>query len=192
MPFGSFHGSATVVSALFASDSVRLRSLLLVLLFGRPRSMIDGSDMLRLWVDDCAASGSRRSTRGEPRFDAGEEAEKGFEKADGGVGRGMMLLGDRLRSTELEGVILPDIDVMDVDVVSWGLLGLVARTRGVGEGLRSTTGDFGGTAGGFSELAVVLVSSLRTGLGVAPGLRIGDSGLPGAVYTSEVRKTLCS
>jgi hypothetical protein len=36
--------------------------------------MIDDSDMFRLWVELCDAIGSLLSMRGEPRFEAGDDA----------------------------------------------------------------------------------------------------------------------
>jgi hypothetical protein len=70
------------------SDIARVFDLLISRSAGRPRSMIDDSDMFLLCDDiTCATTGSLRSMRGDPRLDAGE-AEKGFVKVVGGVGRG--------------------------------------------------------------------------------------------------------
>jgi hypothetical protein len=71
--------------------------------------MTDDSDMFLLCVVACAAAiGSRLSTRGDPRLDAGDAALNGFVNAEGGVGRGMVC-GDRLASTALRGVFPPDV-----------------------------------------------------------------------------------
>jgi hypothetical protein len=98
-------------------------------------------------------------------------------KVEGGVGRPMLLFGDRRRSIALKGVTPPE--PTDAGVVSCDLLALEFRTNGAGEPLRSATGDLGGTWGGISQSSSMLVvSSLSRGLGVAPGLRMGDRGLP--------------
>lgn len=103
--------------------------------------------------------------------------------ADGGVGSGMMLFGDRL-STALSGVFPPD--VMEAGVRSWVLLAFEFSTRGAGEPLRSTAGDLGGTCGGNSASAEKLaVSTFNNGFGLATGLMIGDRGFPGALRASE-------
>ena len=106
--------------------------------------MMDDSDMLRLWVEECVAMGSRLSVRGEPRLDDGDGTPKGLDCAtEGGVGRGMVPFGDLRRSTALSGVAPPE--VMEAGVRSWGLLVFWARIRGAGEALRSIAGDLGGT-----------------------------------------------
>ena len=74
MPWGSCHVSGVVPSALFVSDTVRLLCLLLFRRAGRPRSMMDDSDMFLLCDVACAAIGSRLSTRGDPRLEAGDAA----------------------------------------------------------------------------------------------------------------------
>lgn len=109
--------------------------------------MIDDSDMFLLCDEDLAAMGSFLSTRGDPRLDAGEAAVNGLMHVVGGVGRGMAL-GERRMSTVLRGVFPPD--VIDAGVMSWVLLAFEFSTRGAGEPLRSTAGDFGGTCGGIS------------------------------------------
>lgn len=106
-------------------------------------------------------------------------------KAEGGVGRGMLLFGDRRWwSMALSGVAPPEL--IDAGVASCGLLTFEVKTSGAGEHLRSASGDFGGTRGGISGSSrMPPVSSLSKGLGVAPGLRIGDSGLPQTLGGSE-------
>lgn len=98
----------------------------------------------------------------------------------------MLPFGDRRRSMALNGV--PPPELIDAGVVSCDLLAFELRTKGVGEPLRSVTGDFGGTWGGISQSSSTMlsVSSLSKGLGVAPGLRMGDSGLPEMAGSSEV------
>jgi hypothetical protein len=95
-----------------------------------------------------------------------------------------MPFGDRLLSLALMGVKPPEC--MDAGVRSCVLLDLRLSTSGPGEPLRSTTGDLGGTSGGSSwswfELTVL---TLSRGFGVVVGLRIGDSGFPGPLSTSE-------
>ena len=83
-----------------------------------------------------------RSTLGEPRLEAGDAELNGFVKAVGGVERGMVF-GDRRKSTALKGVF--PADVMVAGVISCVLLAFELSTRGAGEPLRSTAGDFGGT-----------------------------------------------
>jgi hypothetical protein len=96
----------------------------------------------------------------------------------------MLPLGDLRRSNALDGVPPPEVIV--AGVVSWGLLALEVRISGAGEPLRSTEGDLGGTCGGNSRSPLKLaVSTFNKGFGVAPGLRIGDNGLPGTLSRSE-------
>jgi hypothetical protein len=96
----------------------------------------------------------------------------------------MLSLGDLRRSNALNGV--PPPEVVDAGVVSWGLLAFEAKISGAGEPLRSTKGDLGGTCGGSSKSSMKLaVSTFNKGFGVAPGLSIGDNGLPGTLSRSE-------
>jgi hypothetical protein len=129
---------------LAASDMARFRVLLLGRLDGRPRSIMDDSEMFLLCDADVAivAMGSRLSTLGDPRLEAGDAVLNGFVNMVGGVGRAMWP-GERRLSTALRGVLPPD--VIDAGVISWVLLGFEFRTRGVGEPLRSAAGDLGGT-----------------------------------------------
>lgn len=121
--------------------------------------------------------------RGEPRLDAGEP-EKGFVNDVGGVGRGYMPFGERRLSLALMGVKPPECP--DAGVRSCVLLDLRLSTRGPGESLRSQAGDLGGTSGGNSWSSLELtVLTLSTGFGVAVGLRIGESGFPEPLSTSE-------
>jgi hypothetical protein len=72
--------------------------------------MTDDSDMFLLCEDAmCTEIGSRFSVRGDPRRSSapGEPALKGLEMADKGVGSGPFMLGDRLESRALEGVVPP-------------------------------------------------------------------------------------
>jgi hypothetical protein len=143
MPWGSCHVSGVEGSGLLVvSDMARFRVLLLGRREGRPRSMMDDSEMFLLCDAALAAMGSRLSTLGEPRLDAGDAVLKGFVNTVGGVGRGMWP-GDRRASAALRGVFPPD--VVDAGVISWVLLALEVRMRGAGEPLRSTAGDLGGT-----------------------------------------------
>jgi hypothetical protein len=103
---------------------------------------MDDSDTFLLCGDTCAAIGSRLSTRGDPRLDAGDAALNGLVNMAGGVGRGMIWFGDRL-STALIGVFPPEVN--DAGVVSCVLLAFEFKTRGAGEPLRSPAGSFGGT-----------------------------------------------
>jgi hypothetical protein len=101
----------------------------------------------------------------------------------------MLPFGDLRRSIALNGV--PPPEVIDASVVSCGLLALEFMTSGTGEPLRSTAGDFGGTCGGSSlSTSKLAVSTFNKGFGVAPGLRIGDNGLPGILSNSEKRGAL--
>ena len=103
--------------------------------------------------------------------------------AEGGVGRGIVVLGDRL-STTLNGVT--PLDVIDAGVKSCVLLAFEFSTRGAGEPLRSTAGDLGGTCGGNSiSPGKLAVSTFSNGFGLAMGLMIGDNGFPGALSVSE-------
>lgn len=107
-------------------------------------------------------------------------------KAEGGVGKGMVPFGDRRRSKALRGVAPPD--VIDAGVMSCGLLDFELRTKGAGEPFRSTAGDLGGTCGGSSRSCwIFTVSTFSAGFGLAPGLMIGDNGLPGILSISEER-----
>lgn len=143
---------------------------------------MDDSDMFLLCDVACAASGSRRSTRGDPRLDAGDAALNGFVNAEGGVGRGMAC-GDRRASTALKGVFPPE--VMD-GVMSCVLLAFEFSMRGEGEPLRSTAGDLGGTCGGSSRSPGTLaVSTFNSGFGLERGLIIGDSGFAEALGVSD-------
>jgi hypothetical protein len=67
----------------------------------------------------------------------------------------MLPLGDRRRSIALNGVLPPE--VIDAGVVSCGRLAFEFRMRGVGDGLRSATGDLGGTCGRSSVSSSMLV-----------------------------------
>jgi hypothetical protein len=131
--------------------------------------------------------------RGEPRLDAGE-AEKGFVKVVGGVGRGYMPFGERLLSLALMGVNPPEC--MDAGVRSCVLLDFTFSTRGPrgpGEPLRSTAGDLGGTSGGNPwSSPEVTVFTFSSGFGVAVGLGIGESGFPGPFSTSEEMSGFCA
>jgi hypothetical protein len=142
MPWGSCQASGVVGSRLFVSDSARFRWLLLGRREGRPRSMMDDSDIFLLCDVAVADRGSLRSTLGDPRLDDGDAVLKGLVNAVGGVGRGMAL-GDLRMSMALRGVFPPD--VMVAGVASCDLLAFELSMRGAGEPLRSTAGDFGGT-----------------------------------------------
>lgn len=166
---------------LVVSDIARCRAVLLGRRDGRPRSMIDDSDWLRLWDAAVAAMGSFRSTLGEPRLEAGDAVLNGFVKAVGGVERGMVF-GDRRKSIALSGVFPAEVIV--AGVMSCVLLALELSIRGAGEPLRSPAGDFGGTWGGKSRSPRVAVSSFSVGLGLAMGLMIGDSGFAEALGVS--------
>lgn len=99
----------------------------------------------------------------------------------------MVPFGERLRSIALRGV--PVAEFNEAGVMSCGRLDFCVRTRGVGEGLRSTAGDLGGTAGGSSLSSCswkLLVSTFKVGFGVAPGLRMGDSDLAVTRGVSEI------
>jgi hypothetical protein len=124
--------------------------------------------MLRPCEAACVAMGSCLSIFGESRGDA---ALKACDTVEEGVGKWAPVFGERLISAALRGVAPPD--VTDAGVTSAVLLGLEPSLRGAGEPLRSIEGDLGGTSGGDAELAV---STLRDGF--APGLRMGESGLP--------------
>lgn len=124
--------------------------------------------MFRLCAAPCVAMGSCFSIFGESRGDA---ARKECDTAEEGVGRRAPVFGDRLISAALTGVAPPE--TADPGVTSAVLLDLELSLSGAGEPFRSIAGDFGGTSGGDAELAV---STLRDGL--APGLKIGESGLP--------------
>lgn len=130
--------------------------------------MIEDSDMLRLCEGPCTAMGSCFSAFGESRGDA---ALKECDTAEEGVGRSAPVFGERLMSAAPTRVAPPD--VADPGVVSAVRLDLELSLRGAGEPLRSMAGDLGGTSGGDVGLAV---STLRDGF--APGLKIGESGLP--------------
>jgi hypothetical protein len=188
--------SGVVVSALFVSDRVRLRCLLLFRREGRPRSIMDDSDMFllceALWDAICAAIGSLLSTLGDPRLDAGDAARKGLVNTVGGVGSGRIVFGERRISTALKGVFPPE--VIEAGVKSCVLLAFEFSMRGVGEPLRSTAGDFGGTCGGNSRSPGKLaVSTLSVGFGLAIGLTMGDKGFPEALGVSrEVAGVFCS
>jgi hypothetical protein len=190
MPWGSCHASGFVAPAVCASDIAR--SLCFLALFrreGLPRSMIDDSDIFLLCDEDITAIGSRLSTRGDPRLDAGEAALNGLMNVVGGVGRGMAF-GDRRMSIALRGVFPPE--VMDAGVMSCVLLAFEFSMRGAGEPLRSTAGDFGGTCGGISESPVKLaVSTFSSGFGLVMGLIIGDSGFVAVLGVSEIAGVFC-
>lgn len=112
--------------------------------------------------------GSCFSVLGELRGDA---VRKELDCAEEGVDSSVPVFGERLASAALRGVDPPD--VADAGVVSGVLLDLELSFRGAGDPLRSTEGDLGGTSGGNVGLTV---STFRDGL--APGLKIGDSGRP--------------
>jgi len=187
MPVAIFQLS-TGISGVFASEHVRLRCLLLDRLVGRPRSMMEVSDIFLL-CDAMLCMGSRFSTRGDPRALDGEAALNGFDMAEIGVGNGF---GERRVSIALSGVLPPE--VMVAGVVSWVLLDLETSLRGagepllkgVGEPLLDTDGDFGGTSGGVSVLSSmgVVVSTVKAGF--TPGLRMGDKGFPRGVGASSI------
>lgn len=103
--------------------------------------------MFRLCDGTLVAMGSRFSMRGDPRLEDGE-AEKGFVKEEGGVGKGVIPFGDRLTSTALSGVTEPD--VMVAGVMSCVLLLFGCSTKEAGEPARSPTYSLGGTSGGSS------------------------------------------
>jgi hypothetical protein len=137
-----------------------------------------------MWDEACVVIGSRFSVRGDPRFDAGEAALNGFEKAEGGVERGILPFGDLWKLIALSGVL--PAEVIDAGVTSCGLLLLEFRTSGAGEALRSMAGDLGGTCGGSSRSSSKLaVSTFNAGFGIALGLSIGDNGFPGTLCNSE-------
>jgi len=190
MPWGNCHESEVGGPAFCASDmALSLCRLLLFRRDGRPRSMTDDSDMFLLCEEDTANIGSLLSTRGEPRLDAGEAVLNGLMNVVGGVGSGMAL-GDRRVSAALRGVFPPD--VMEAGVMSCVLLAFELSTRGVGEPLRSTVGDFGGTCGGSSSSPPKLVvSTFRSGLGLVIGLIMGDNGFAVAFGVSEKAGVVC-
>jgi hypothetical protein len=130
--------------------------------------MIDDSDIFRLCDDTCVTIGSCFSIRGEFR---GEAVRKEFEMAEEGVGSKAPVFGERLTSIALDEIALPA--VADAGVVSGVLLVFELSLRGAGDPLRSIAGDLGGTWGGSTGLVVFNFSG-----GFAPGLRIGDNGLP--------------
>jgi hypothetical protein len=136
---------------------------------------------LRLCGAPCVAMGSCFSTLGESRGDA---ALKECDTAEEGVDRRVPVFGDRLISAALTGVTPPD--TADPGVTSAVLLDLELSLRGAGEPLRSMAGDLGGTSGGAVELAV---STLRDGF--APGLKIGESGLPLLLSLRDVGVACC-
>jgi hypothetical protein len=177
MPLGSCQLSGAGSS--FASEAVRLRDLLLVLRTGRPRSITDDSDKLRL-CKLCEAIGSRLSILGEPRCSHaldGDPALNGFDIADRGVGSAPCTLGDRRFSKALMGVMPPGVAF--AGVVSCDRLDFVLSLRGLGEPLRSAAGDLGGTSGRDSTSSwMTSVSTFKAGFDMTPGLRIGDSGFP--------------
>jgi hypothetical protein len=92
MPWGNCHVSGVLGSGLLVvSDMARFRVLLLGRREGRPRSMMDDSEMFLLCdvtLEAIVAMGSRRSTLGDPRLEAGDAVLKGFVNTVGGVGRG--------------------------------------------------------------------------------------------------------
>lgn len=134
---------------------------------------MEDSDMFR----PCeAAIGSCFSTLGESRGDA---CRKGFDTAEDGVGRSVPVLGDCLMSA---GVNPPE--AVDAGVCNCDLLVLEVSFKGAGEPLRSSVGDLGGTSGGFT------VSTLRVGL--APGLKIGDSCRPARLGDSCIGFASCA
>jgi hypothetical protein len=194
MPWGSCHGSGVAAgvtaSALFVSERVRLRCRLLFRLDGRPRSITEDSDMFLLCAVFCDAIGSRLSTLGDPRLDAGDAALNGFVNAEGGVGRAMVC-GDRRASTALSGVFPPD--VREAGVISCVLLALELNIKGAGEPLRSVFGDLGGTLGGSSKsMEKPAVSTFNSGFGLDIGLMMGDSGFPEAFGVSaDMKKFIC-
>lgn len=145
--------------------------------------MIEGSDILRLCEGPCVGIGSCFSIRGELRGDA---VRNEFDTAEEGVGRCAPVFGERLMSEALTGVAPPDAAC--AGVVSGVLLDLELSFRGAGEPLRSMAGDLGGTWGGDEELTV---STFKEGF--APGLRIGESGRPAALFDSrEVGVACCT
>lgn len=130
------------------------------------------------------ATGSRFSIRGGPRFDDGDATEKWFENADRDVRRGTVALVGRLLSTALRGVFPPE--GRDAGVMSWDLLVLELRVKRAGEPLRSIAGNLGGTSGGSSTSSgTVAVSTFNDGLGLAPGLGIGDISFLGTLWVSK-------
>lgn len=189
MPLGSLQLSWGNASELGASEQVWLRCLLLDRRTGRPRSITDDSDMFLLWDVAAVAMGSRLSILGEPRRSTaleGEPALKGLEIADRGVGSGRPIFGERLESTALEGEVPLGV-VIEAGVISCVLLDLEWSLRGLGDGLRSVSGDFGGTSGGSSiPSRMLFVSTFSAGFAFTPGLRMGDSGFPRALGTSNL------
>jgi hypothetical protein len=139
-----------------------------------------------LWV----TMGSRLSTRGDPRLDAGDAALNGFVNAEGGVGRAMVC-GDRRASTALSGVFPPD--VKEAGVMSCVLLALELSIKGAGEPLRSVVGDLGGTRGGSSKsMDKLAVSTFNSGFGLDSGLRMGESDRPDVFGVSDdMKKFIC-
>lgn len=79
-------------------------------------------------------------------------------KVDGGVGSGILPLGDLRRSIALNGVLPPE--VVEAGVVICGRLVFELRISGAGEVLRSTAGDLGGTCGRVSS-SILAVWTLR-------------------------------
>ena len=189
------------VSGSLVSEQVRLRFRLLDRLMGRPRSITDDSDMFLPCDDDWATKGSRFSILGDPRRSAadGDPALNGFEMAERGVGSGWFTFGDRLESSEL-------LDGFPVDVKTFVrscvLLDLVVSLRGLGDALRSVAGDLGGTSGGFLSLLLllllllllilgaVLVSRVKVGFWLTPGLRMGESGFPKELGASNLEEAI--
>ncbi len=144
---------------------------------------MDDSDAFLL-CEFRAATGSRFSTRGDPRLDDGEDVLKGLVKTDGGVGREVAPFDGRLASAVLQGA--GPLDVTDGGVVACDLLVLELNTRGVGEAFRSPAGDLGGTCGGSLELFwELVVSTLSAGLGDDPALKIGDNCFPEGTSVSD-------
>ena len=200
MPLGSVQvsgaGTGAGASATGASEHVLLRSLLLSRRTGRPRSMTEDSDMFLLCDEAmCAVMGSRFSVLGEPRRSSapGEQALKGLDMADRGVGSGPFTLGDLLDSSALEGVVPPLCKVEGV--LSCVLLDFGLSLRGLGEPLRSvgrSVGDLGGTSGRRSDASLISVSTFNDGFVPTPGLRIGDNGLPSVLEISVLLNTVGS
>lgn len=135
---------------------------------GRPRSITEDSDILRLCIEAWAPAESCFSARGE--F-LGEAARKKFDATEEGVGSSAPVFGERRTSDAPRGVTPPD--EADAGVASSVLLDLELSWRGAGDPLRSMAGDLGGTSGGSAESTVFNFND-----GLAPGLRIGDRGRP--------------
>jgi hypothetical protein len=135
----------------------------------------------------CETIGSRFSIMGDARCSTALEGEptlNGFEIADRGVGKAPLTFGDR-RLSKVPMETMPPGAVV-AGVVSCDRLDFVLSLRGLGEPLRSATGDFGGTSGGESTSSwMTSVSTFNAGLVDTPGLRMGDNGFPKVAGASD-------